>query len=447
MNRLLLRGGIVLTIADEVPRDGADILVEDGRIAAVGPAGSAAEEAPEVIDARGCVVMPGLINAHTHLFQTLLRGLIDGVPLTEWLRRIYSVGRVLTPGDCRTAARLGALESLRGGVTTVLEHHFVHPSLEHPAATIEGLQQAGIRAIVARTSMDSGEIVPRETVETPDAAAAASEQFLRQFAERRLLSLMLGPNTPPINASADLIRTLHRVARERGVRITAHCAEGVSIVARARELGAGGVVELFERLGVLDAGWLLSHSVYISDHEIDLMRRRGVSVAHNPVSNMFLGDGIAPVLKFRRAGIPIGLGTDGPSSNNTLDMFETMKVTSLLHRVAALDSAAIRPVDVVRMATLEGARAVGLVDLVGSIEVGKRADLIVIDLDRPHLVAMHDVYSHLVHCARAADVRDTIVDGRVVMRRGIVQTLDQASVLAEARRVAGRLASDIRALV
>jgi 5-methylthioadenosine/S-adenosylhomocysteine deaminase len=446
MNRLLVTGATVLTIADEPLRQDADVLIENGRIAAVGAVDPAKSSGAEMIDARGCVVMPGLINAHTHLFQTLLRGFADGQPLTEWLRRIYSVGRALTPDDCRISARLGALESLRGGVTTVLEHHFVHPSLEHAAATIEGLQEAGIRAIVARTSMDSGNLPPRETTETPDAAGAASEAFVRRFAERPLLTLMIGPNTPPINASAGLIHAMHRVALGQGIRITTHCAEAMSIVARARELGAAGVVDFLEQLGVLNPGWLLSHSVHVNDREIEIMRTRGVSVAHNPVSNMYLGDGIAPVVKYRRAGIAVGLGTDGPSSNNTLDMFETMKVTSLLQRVAALDAAAIRPVDVVRMATLEGARAVGLDHLVGSLEVGKRADLIVIDMDRPHLVALHDAYSQIVHCARAADVRDTIVDGRVVMRNGTVRTLNRTSVLAEARRAGRRLVSDLRAL-
>ncbi len=444
MGRLLITGGAVLTMVGDQVLDGADVLIEDGRIARIGTGGRVPDA--EVIDARGCAVMPGLINAHTHLFQTLFRGFVDGAPLTEWLRQIYRIGRVLTPDDCRTAARLGALESLRGGVTTVMEHHFVHPSLEHPAATIEGLREAGIRAVVARTSMDSGDLVPRETVETPDAAATAAGEFLERHAERPLLSLMVGPNTPPINASADLVRAMSRVARRYGVRISTHCAEGPAIVARAQALGAAGVVEFLEELGVLDATWVAAHCVHVGDREIEIMRRRGVAVAHNPVSNMFLGDGIAPLMKMRRAGIPIGLGTDGPSSNNTLDLFETMKVTSLLQRVAALDAGAIRPADVLEMATLGGAKAVGLDGLAGTLEAGKRADVIVIDLDRPHLVALHDIHSQLVHCARASDVRDTIVDGRVVMRNGAVRTLEQASVLDEARRAGRRLAAAMRAL-
>jgi 5-methylthioadenosine/S-adenosylhomocysteine deaminase len=441
--RLVIAGGTVVTMADGRPVERADVLVEDGRIARVG--GEVAREGAQVITADGCAVLPGLVNTHTHLFQVLLRGFVDGVSLAGWLREIYRVGTVLTPDDCRVSARLGALESLRGGVTTVLEHHFVHPSLDHPAATIEGLAASGIRAVVARTSMDTGDLVPPGTVETPAAAAAAAERFLERFAARPRLSLMVGPNTPPINASADLVRTMHGVARRHGVRVSAHCAEGAAIAAAARALGAEGVVGLFDGLGVLDAEWVLAHCVHLTDEEIEILRARGAAVAHNPVSNMFLGDGIAPLVKMRRAGIPVGLGTDGPSSNNTLDMFETMKVTSLLQRVAALDAGAIRPAEVLEMATLGGARACGLDHLVGSIEVGKRADLIVIDLGRPHLVVLHDIYSQLVHCARASDVRDTIVDGRVLMRDRVVQTLDEAAVVTEAREAGARLAAALRA--
>jgi 5-methylthioadenosine/S-adenosylhomocysteine deaminase len=443
-NRLLIAGGSVLAAAGGDVREHTDVLVEDGRIAALLPAGTSSGS--EVLDASGCLVMPGLINAHTHLFQTLFRGFVDGVPFTEWLRQIYRMGRVLTPGDCRTAARLGALESLRGGVTTILEHHFVHPSLDHPAATIEGLREAGVRAVVARTSMDSGDLVPAEIAEQPEAAAAAAGQFVERFSSQTLLSLMVGTNTPPINASADLARAMQRVARRYGIRVSTHCAESLAIVAQAQALGAGGVIELLERWGVLDATWVAAHCVHVSDPEIDIMRRRGMAVAHNPVSNMFLGDGIAPLLRILAAGIPVGLGTDGPCSNNTLDMFETMKAASLLQRVSALDMGVIRPADVLEMATLGGARAVGLDSLVGSLEVGKRADIIVIDMDRPHLVAVHDIHSQLVHCARAADVRDTIVDGRVVMRNGDVLTLDTAAVLDEGRRAGRRLAVAMRAL-
>lgn len=443
MRRLLISGGTVVTMTAAGVVDGADVLVEDGRIARVGR-GIAAADA-EVLGADGCAVLPGLVNAHTHLFQVLFRGFVDGVPLEEWLREIYRMGTVLTPDDCRISAQLGALESLRGGVTTVLEHHFVHPSLEYPAATIEGLSEAGIRAVVARTSMDEGELVPAAAVERPAAAAAAAAEFLERFAGRRGLSLMVGPNTPPINASADLVRAMSGVARRHGVRVSAHCAEGLGIAARARALGAEGVVGLLDGLGVLDAGWVLAHCVHLNDHEIEILRARGATVAHNPVSNMFLGDGIAPLLKLRRAGVPVGLGTDGPSSNNTLDMFETMKVTSLLARVAALHAGAIRPVEVFEMATLGGARACGLDHFIGSIEAGKRADLALVDLSGPHLAALHDLYSHLVHCVRASDVRDTIVDGRVVMRNRVVRTLDEQAVVAEAKASAIRLASAMRA--
>jgi 5-methylthioadenosine/S-adenosylhomocysteine deaminase len=443
VHRLLITSGTIVTMTPTGILEGADVLVEDGRIVRVGR-GITSPDA-EVLRADGCAVLPGLVNAHTHLFQVLFRGFVDGVPLEEWLREIYRMGTVLTPEDCRISARLGALESLLGGVTTVMEHHFVHPSLDYPAATIEGLSEAGIRAVVARTSMDTGELVPAATTERPAVAVTVSAEFLERFAGRPRLSLMVGPNTPPINASVDLVRAISEVARRHGVRVSAHCAEGLGIVDRARALGAEGVVSLLDGLGVLDAAWVLAHCVHLTDHEIEILHARGAAVAHNPVSNMFLGDGIAPLLKLRRVGVPVGLGTDGPSSNSTLDMFETMKVTSLLQRLAALHAGAIRPIDVLEMATIGGARVCGLDHLVGSIEAGKRADLAVVDLSGPHLVALHDIYSHLVHCARASDVRDTIVDGRVVMRNRAVRTLDEQAVTASARQAAAHLATAMRA--
>ncbi len=436
---LLLENATVVTVnpAGDVLAGGA-VAVEGGRIRGVYAAGAVPHDEPVArrIDAHGRVVMPGLVNAHTHLFQTLIRGVYERLGFLEWLRRIYLTGRVLEPDDCLQGALVGLAEAVQSGVTTVVDHHFLNRTPELIEATIAGYRQVGVRCVVARTIMDVGGLAPAEVVETPEAGLRACEDLLARhradLAEGQL-TLWTGPNTPPVNASPALIRETHAFAQAQGIGISSHVAEAPSVVEAVRvEHGAGGVIELFDRLDAL-AGprFLGAHSVHLNPREIARLAEVGGSVSHNPVSNGFLGDGIAPITDLLAAGVNVALGTDGAASNNSQDMFEVMKVAALFQRARTLDPGALPPETVLRLATINGARALGLDAEIGSLEPGKRADLIVVDLAGAlHNVAVHDVLSHLVFTARAADVRTVMVGGRLLMDEGHLLTVDRDALCA-----------------
>jgi 5-methylthioadenosine/S-adenosylhomocysteine deaminase len=433
--RTLIENACLVTVnpRDEVVPRGS-LLIEDGVIAAVGretPAGGA----DQVVDAAGKVLMPGLVNAHTHLFQTLIRGVYEHLPFAEWLRRIYACGRVLTPEDCRVSAELGALEALRSGVTTVVDHHFLNRGVELPAATIAGMRRRGLRCVLARTIMDLGELAPREVLESAEQGLRSAEELMATHRGDELLTFMVGPNTPGASASAELSRDVQRWAAERGLRVSMHVAESLALTeAVRRQSGREGVVAWLDSVEALGPNTLAAHSVHLTSGEVATFARRGVSVSHNPVSNMFLGDGIAPVAEMLQAGVNVALGTDGSASNNSQDMFETLKMAPLLQRARTLDANAIPPAQAIRMATVNGARALGLEDRVGSLEPGKRADLLLLNLrGAAHTVAVHDVPSQVVYCARPSNVDTVIVDGRVLLERGQVLDFDEPAFLARAQ--------------
>ncbi len=442
---ILLQNATVVTMneQDEV-LDHGWIDIRDGAIAAVSPTPLEAPDVARRIDGHGKVIMPGLVNAHTHLFQTFLRGVYEHLPFSEWLRRIYRCGRALRAEDCRLSAMLGCLESLKGGVTTVMDHHFLNRGLELPEATLVGMRAVGVRTVLARTTMDLGDLAPPEALETTEEALRWSDALLANHRNETgdgMLTLMVGPNTPGVSASGETAVATQRFALERGLRVSAHVAESCAVLeAVQRRYSRPGVIAWLEELGALGPNWIAAHSVHLSPDEIAIMARRGVCVAHNPVSNMFLGDGIAPVVEMLKAGVTVGLGTDGAASNNSQDMFEVLKVTPLLQRARLQDAQALTPMQALRMATIGGARALGLDHLVGSLEPGKRADLIMLDLRAaPHNVAVHNVISHLVQCAKATDVELAMVDGRILMEGRKVAGVDEPALLAEAQAAAERL--------
>lgn len=442
---LLIENATVLTMnAGDQVLDPGWVEIRDGAITQVSATPLESRDAERRIDGRGKVLMPGIVNAHTHLFQTLIRGVYEHLPFNEWLRRIYWCGRVLSADDCFIGAQLGALEALKSGVTTLVDHQFLNRGLELPEATIAGMRALGVRSVLARTIMDLGELAPPEVLETPEEGLRSVEALLdRHRAEQGggLLTIMVGPNTPGVSASGELAQATKRFADRLGLRQSAHIAESASVLeAVQRRYGRNGVVTWLEELDALGPNLLAAHSVHVSSEEIRIMARRGVSVSHNPVSNMHLGDGIAPIVEMLDAGITVALGTDGAASNNSQDMFEVLKMASLLQRARTQRPHVVPPMQALRMATINGAKALGLDRLVGSLEPGKRADLIMLDLYKaPHNVAVHNVVSHLVHCARASDVELVMVDGRILMEGREVLGLDEPRLLMDAQAAAERL--------
>jgi 5-methylthioadenosine/S-adenosylhomocysteine deaminase len=378
--------------------------------------------------------MPGLINAHTHLYQVLLRAVWEDLELMPWLKRIYGCARVLQPEHFYAGTLLGCIEAIRSGVTTLCEHNFLNPTPECAFETIRAIQESGLRAVFARTIMDAGEIVPECTKEKPEEAFRRIEEILVRQERSEQLQFMTGPNTPPINTTAGLLKEIRRFADDKALGISAHVAESRSVVECVRrEHGKSGVVEFLNEFGIPGPRSVFAHSVHVSDEEIAILKQTGASVSHNPVSNMMLGDGVAPVVEMLRQGVNVALGTDGAASNHSQDLFDTMKAASLLQKVHHQNAGVIDPYSVLRMATAGGAKALGLDSLCGTIEVGKRADLILVDLDTVHNQPVNDIFSQIVHCAKASDVRTVMVGGQFVMRDRWLTGLDEKQILGAAK--------------
>jgi 5-methylthioadenosine/S-adenosylhomocysteine deaminase len=436
MSRLILTNTLIVPMTERRESFRGYVRVKDGLIAEVNQApADQIDNDEETIDASGCVLMPGLVNAHTHLYQVLLRAVWEDLPLLPWLKRIYGAAQVLHPKHCYAGTMLGCIEAIQSGVTTLCEHNFLNPHPECAFETVRAIRDSGLRAVFARTIMDTGEIVPDCVKEKSDQAFRHIEQIIEAHKESDQLSFMTGPNTPPLNTTPELLRDIRRFADAKSIGISAHVAESKSVVEFTQEKhGKSGVVEFLDDFGIPGSTSIFAHCVHISELEIQLLKERGASVSHNPVSNMMLGDGVAPVVAMLREGVTVALGTDGAASNHSQDLFETMKTASLLQKVHHLDPGIIDPYTVLRMATAGGARALGLGSLGGTIEVGKRADLILVQLDAVHNQPVNDLFSQLVHCAKASDVQTVIVNGRVLMRDRQLQLAEERKVLEEARK-------------
>lgn len=435
MSNLIITNALVVPMTEERKSFAGWLRVRDGAITAVQP-GAPREVAPDedCLDAEGAVLMPGLVNAHTHLYQVLLRAVWEDLELMPWLRRIYGCARVLTPEHFYAGSLLGCVEAIRGGVTTVCEHNFLNPSPECALETIRAIQDSGLRAVFARTIMDSGEIVPDCTKETPEQAFRLIQDILSKHRSAKQLTFMTGPNTPPINTTPDLLREVRRFAGAHKLGISAHVAESHSVVDCVRQQhGKNGVVEFLDQFGIPGRNSIFAHAVHVSNDEVAILKETGTSVSHNPVSNMMLGDGVAPVVEMLRQGVNVALGTDGAASNHSQDLFDTMKAASLLQKVHHRDAGVIKPYDVLKMATFGGARALGLAAVCGTIEVGKRADLILVDMDTLHGAPVNDIFSQIVHCAKASDVQTVIVDGEIVMRDRQLTSLGDRKILLDAK--------------
>jgi 5-methylthioadenosine/S-adenosylhomocysteine deaminase len=435
MASLTIANALIIPMTEDRRSFNGYVRTSDGAITAVASgAPPQSIEDKETIDASGCVLMPGLINAHTHLYQVLLRAVWEDLELMPWLKRIYGCARVLTPEHFYQGSLLGCVETIRSGVTTVCEHNFLNPSPECALESIRAIQESRLRAVFARTVMDSGEIVPDCTKEKPEQAFQRIDAMLAKQKNNPRLTFMTGPNTPPINTTPDLLKEVRRFADDKSIGISAHVAESKSVVeAVKKEHGANGVVEFLHRFGIPAKNTIFAHSVHVTKEEIQILRDTGASVSHNPVSNMMLGDGVAPVVEMLRQGVNVGLGTDGAASNHSQDLFDTMKAASLLQKVHHHDAGVIKPYDVLRMATIGGARALGLDAVCGTIEVGKRADLILVNLDTVHNQPVNDILSQIVHCATASDVQTVVVDGEIVMRDRRLTKLDDGKILADAK--------------
>ena len=431
----MIRGAVIVPVEPPgVVIERGYVAVSEGRIVGVGRVESMPTySAEEVIDARGMAALPGLINAHTHVPMTVLRGIAQDKPLKEWLQEIWEFEAKMGREEVLAGARLGVLEMMLSGTTTFADMYF------HEDAVAQAVLEAGIRAVLSYGMIDMRDWVRDETKTEEELKGA--ERFFSEWhmAEEGRIRVSLGPHAT-YTCSAELLKRSAEAARSRGLILHTHLSETREEVEEVRRRIGLSPPEYLEELGVLGSNVLAAHGVWLEEGEMDVLARRGASVVHCPASNLKLASGIAPVPEMLRRGVNVALGTDGPASNDTLDMFREMRLAAILHRGASLDPTALKAWDVLRMATINGAKALGLESEVGSLEVGKRADLILVDLRRPHLATSKDIVSSLVFSASGADVDTVIVDGRVVVRRGEPTTLDRQEVVARAVEAAQRLA-------
>ncbi|MDX9787049.1 MAG: amidohydrolase [Desulfobacterales bacterium] len=427
---LLISNGTVLTMDSRAPliENGAVAVQNDG-IVWVGPASNSPwKTAKRHIDARGGIIMPGLINTHTHAAMTLFRGIADDLPLMSWLNdHIFPAEAGLTEEKVYWGALLACAEMILSGTTCFCDMYLFEGGVARAAA------DAGMRAIVGEVLFD----FPSPHYGELEKGFAYSRSLATQWKDHPLVSIAIEPHSPYLCAP-DLLQRGHWMAEEMNLRLVVHVSETQSEVEQIR--GKYGVtpVRHLANLGVLSSRLLACHCVVLENEDISLLKAHEVKVAHNPESNMKLASGIAPVPQLMNAGICVSLGTDGCASNNNLDMFREMDTAAKLHKVHALDPTVMAAADTLRMATLNGAAALGLDAVTGSLVAGKKADIIVIDTRKPHLTPMYRPESHLVYAASGSDVMHTIINGRVVMENRHLLTMDVNTVMQEVREIVKR---------
>ena len=430
---LIITNGIVVTMdaAGRTIENGA-VAIDGTNIVAVDSADAIARQfrGAETIDATGQVVMPGLVNTHTHAPMVLYRGLADDMGLMDWLTKYIfpAEAKTVSPEFVRAGTRLAALEMIQSGTTTYADMYYFEEEIARETKT------AGLRGVLGQTVIQ----FPVADAKTPADALARAERFIQQFQNDPLIVPAVAPHAI-YTLDEPTLRSARELSKRYGVPTLIHLAETRDEVKMAQERFHASPVGYLDRLGFLGAGVLAAHASWVSEPEAAILQSRGVSVSHNPESNMKLASGTAPVPAFLKAGVAVGLATDGAASNNDLDMFEAMRTASLLHKLQTGDPQAVSARTALEMATRGGARALGMSAQIGSLEPGKRADVIVVGMSAARQTPMYNPLSHLVYATRGDDVRTTIVNGQVLMRDKKVLTLNEASVLAEAREWAAKI--------
>jgi cytosine/adenosine deaminase-related metal-dependent hydrolase/adenylate cyclase class IV len=435
---LIFTNGVVVTmnaLGDLIPQGAVAIKGQD--IVAVGPAEEilAGWQAAEVVDCEGAAIVPGLINTHTHVPMSLLRGLADDLRLDVWLfGYMLPVEReFVSPEFCRWGTLLSCAEMIRSGVTCFADMYYYEDEVAQSAADV------GMRAVCAETIMKW----PTPDAESYDESLAACQAFVEKWSGHPLVTPSVGPHAPE-SSTPEMLRAAARLALDHDVPLLIHIAETAGGVEETENLFGARPVEVLRQHGVLEARVLAAHCVHLNARERAILAEYGVGVAHNPTSNLKLASGVADVVALLNEGVAVGIGTDGQASNNDQDLFEEVRLAALLPKGIRQDPTVLPARQAFAMATIQGARALGMETIVGSLETGKRADVATVRLDAAHNVPHFDlsadnVYSQLIYAAKAHDVQHVLIDGRWVMRDRVLLTLDEEQVRVEAQRIAGQV--------
>ena len=430
---LLITGGLVVTMDDNwTTIENGAVAVQGGTILAVGSSADliANYRAVETIDAAGHAIMPGLINCHTHAPMTLFRGLADDLPLDVWLHEHIwpAEAWAVKPEMVYWGTLLAASEMIRGGTTLFSDMYFFEDDIGRAA------KQAGIRAILGEALLD----FPSPNSKTPTEGLAYTEDLLQKWAGDPLIRVSVQPHAP-YSASADLLVRSKDLADHYGAIFLSHVAETANEVEEFKARTGRTPPAFLDELKVLDRNTILAHGIHLCDADIDLLAERETGIVHCPQSNLKLASGAMRLPDLLAAGVRVGLGTDGAASNNDLNMWGEINSAALLHKFVRNDPTVADARTVVRMATRVAADILGMGDQLGSLEMGKRADLILIDLEQPHLVPLYDIYSHLAYAINKADVSTVIVEGQLVMLDRQLLKVDERELLRQVREMAATI--------
>lgn len=424
-----IENAIVLTMVDGMGRiDDGVVQWEGNRITYAGPtAGAPQQKCDRTIDGTGCVVLPGLVNAHTHLAMTLFRGFGDDMPLKPWLEeRIWPTEARLVEEDVYWGTRLGVLELLRGGVTCFNDmYHFYRPATE---AARDGMIRVCPSGVLLGFSND------------PYGMLAEAVEFTAEVKadDQGRVHPMLGPHAP-YTCPDELLQRVREAALAQDIPVHIHISETLQEVQDSFAARGASPVQHLERLGLFDCRVVAAHCVHLDDADMATLIDRQVGIAHCPGSNLKLGNGFAPIPDLLRGGAVVGLGTDGAASNNNLDVLEEAFLSAVVHKGTSGDPTVVKADEALRMATIGGARALGLSQIAGSLEPGKRADIAMVNLRAPHLRPLHDVESALIYSAHGSDAKMTVVDGEIAMQDGDFPGQDEEEIYRECEQRARRL--------
>ena len=434
---LIIRGGTVVTMdgSRRVIENGG-IAIKDGRIVAVATAAEMDLNygAPQLIEAQGKVVIPGLINGHTHVPMTLFRGIADDLDLQEWLTKYIfpAEAKNVTEDFVRVGTRLGLAEMIRSGTTTYCDMYYFEDAIADETS------KAGMRGVLGETVIDFAVADNKTNAE----AMAYVEKFVSHWKGNALIVPAIAPHAP-YTVSEDHLKAVRAFSDRTGAPIVIHISETKHEVDESIKNNGASPIDYLNRIGFLNNRVIAAHVVWPTEEELGLLKKLGVGIVHNPQSNMKLASGVAPVPEMLKVDLPVGLGTDGAASNNDLNLWEEMDTAAKLHKLISKDPKVVTAQEAFEMATIRGARAMHLEKEIGSLEAGKRADIVIVDLDDLNQTPFYNIYSDLVYATKAGDVRTVVIEGRVVMRDRRLLTLNEETIKADARRYRERIVRSV----
>lgn len=421
---IVIKNGTILTMdsKNSILED-AFIAVNGDTISHLGASGATSIKAEKIIDAGGGLILPGLVNGHTHAAMSLFRGLADDLPLMDWLENyIFPVESKMDAEFVYTGTLLALAEMVLSGTTTFCDMYLFEEEVARAA------KKAGVRCLVGEVLYD----FPSPNYGPIKNGLAYTESLIQKWQNDPIVSIAVEPHSL-FTCSPKLLAASNDLALKYQVPLILHVAETLNELDEIKKKYGKSPIEHLDSLGLLGPHLIADHCVHLSESDIQRMAKTGIKVVHNPESNMKLASGIAPVPELIRQGVTVGLGTDGCASNNNLDLFSEMDTAAKLHKVNALDPTLMDAYTVLRMATIEGANALGLQDITGSLEIGKKADVIVIDTRKPHLAPLYNAVSHLVYAVKGSDVRHSLINGILVMEDRRLLTLDLDEIIASSK--------------